>query len=190
MTFSDGVGSLKVTDSTGTGSGSDVGTNNLTWGILIDTENYGIPEIGGSPALVGSVGLNLTDGVDLGSNDLFFLGGQTFNTPFGPYAGPGSVGTNDFDPFSPGNGVDVGDPFYVVWFDLGIVENSELLPGTAYGLVEEATFLLPSSDATISYSPLFSATNDTRTAGFQLVPEPSFVVLLLMSCVPLLRRRR
>lgn len=174
LTFSDLDGTFSgLSDSSGDPSGV------LTWGVLIDTGGDGLPVLG------GSVGLNLQDGVDLGSSDLFFLGGSTLAIPPG-----GGVGTaSGIDPYAYG-GVSANDPFYILWWgDTNIVEGSELLPGTDYGLFTDSSFLLPADGADISYSAQIED-NTIRPANLSLVPEPSTLILLLGSLIPLIRRRR
>lgn len=187
LQFSDFANALTGLSDTSGGTG----VNGLTWGILIDTEGDGIPQDGGFPALVGSLGLNLVDGVDLGNNDLFFFGGTT-TTVGGLDGGAGGVTTaNDLDPYSAA-GVTTNDPFYVMWFgNTGIVENSELAPGTPYGIIDDTPLTLPADGTgTTSFASTFAGADAVRTADLTLVPEPSSLVLLLLAGFPILRRRR
>lgn len=177
-----------ISDSAGTSP-----VNGLTWGIIIDTDGDGLPTEGGEPALIGSLGLNLKNGADLGSNDLFIFGGATIFWPLGPESGNGSITTaNDMDPYAfSAEGVSANDPFYLIWFNTGIVADSVLAPGTNYGLIEKGEFLLPGDGTpTTSYASLFAGEDPIRAAEFQLVPEPSTMFLCIVSGASLLRRRR
>ncbi len=189
LTFSDSGGFFSgVSDSAGTAP-----VNDLLWGILIDTNEDGLPMNGASLALTGSTGLDLVNGVDLGDGDLFFFGEEkTFG--FTPSEGDpvnGTIGSTGFlSIFSMGNNVDQGDPFHLLWWgDTSIGEDYELLPGTPYGLFSDSSFTIPADTADTSFSASI-ASSALKPANQSLVPEPatSLLPLLLMSL--LMHRKR
>lgn len=186
LTFSEiGTSSLTgISDSTGAAP-----VDGLTWGIIIDTEGDGLPD------LSGALGLNLADGIDLGTSDLVFLGGTTTSMPpFANETGSGAITTStgmEVYQDSATTGVDANDPFALIWFDQGISGGDELAPGTHYGLIENGAFLLPADGGDVSFASLFAGgASNLYPANLTLVPEPSLGLFALASLVPLLRRRR
>lgn len=183
LEFSTFDNSLKgISDSTGSAA-----VNGLSWGIVVDTTGDGFP------ALAGGVGLNLNDGVDLGSGDLFFHGGTTDFWPF-PVTAPGDgaiIAATSIDPYS-GTGVTSGDNFAIIWFDTGTSAGSPIPAGTRYGMIQDAGLTVPpDGTASTDFSGIFAGTDATpRPADLELIPEPSSLLLLGLGLGAMARRRR
>lgn len=155
LQFSDSLYSLnQLEDSSDTGP-----TNGLLWGILIDTNGNGFDHL----AFTIDTTTNLNDGAKLSPGDLFFAGGLTVFWPLGAESGSGTITTaNDLNPYSFPS-VAAGQSFAIVWFDSGVSEGDDVSFGSLYGIITNASLLLPADGTgTVSFAHLFAGPDPIR----------------------------
>ena len=172
--------------------------NGLVYGLLIDTASDGFATEFGS-------GLTLTQGDLLTlatasgpSDDSLFISAGVSDTFL----------TSNTDGFSEGDFVTTGGdggligvtapnsvaglPFAILWFDRNQAVNTTVAEETQFGLLEDASFVLPGEGNTETFADIFLGVDPVRSANsgtFTLVPEPSALVMTLLSGVCFLGRR-
>jgi hypothetical protein len=195
----DGGVSSNLADSSGTV------TNGLVYGILLDLNGNGFLNqydpgfslnqgalvnmtTGGGGAtddqLFISLGVNGTDTNQFLTSDTSLLLEGDFSTP----GGNGGVrGLGDIP------GSVQGKQFALIWFDFSQARLSTTVdPGDLFGLLTDASFVLPSDGGTSTYDAPFKGVDPVRPAndGIFLVPEPNAALLCLIGTLGLARRRR
>lgn len=172
------------------------GVDGMRWGIVIDTQGNGFQ--GGAYDLFDSSISGFLGASSSATDDYFFIPGTppTTSTLAGTGSDPGGSGGITSMVGAPNGtdgliaGVTTGDPFAIIWF--ATTPNAD---GTYYGLMTDASFLLPASGSFVDFVAPFtgSSADPIKPASYQFasVPEPSRSVLALLGLgLVLLRRRR
>lgn len=185
--------SVSPNGATGFSNSSNIATDGMLWGILIDSSGNGFNQGSYDPFNSGASGF-LSVGGTLTDDYYFFTSTSTstLGAPFfaGVEAGAGGITSVSGVP-STGDGVTGvagSDPFGLIWF-----ESSNALAGSEYGFFTTGTFLLPASGVT-NFSSVFAGADPNRAATFTFsaVPEPSISVLAMAGAMFAVfgRRRR
>lgn len=173
---------------------SGIVTDDMMWGIIIDTAGDGFDPLlatadytGFASSLTGGFATYLSyEGLE--TDDYFYLGSALTSTFGGTDGGSGAIGTISDVPVGIFD-IDAGDGFALVW----LPDNSTAI-GSDYGMLTNPAFVLPTDGDTFSYAsnftgadPVLSATSTFSPAS---VPEPSALLLLSsVGALCLLRRR-
>lgn len=178
--FVGGVSS-NLADASGTVS------NDLYWGIIIDTAGGGFFSTydsltftpGGHQSLSSegiTTGNVIVFSESLTQTTIFFSEGDFLTTG-------GDGGITSIDSLLYENGVAEGLAFRLVWFDSS---------GLSAGYIDDASFVLPADGDFATYDSVFVGPDEIRAAtGITIVPEPSSAALLsAVGVMALLRRRR
>ncbi len=171
-------------------------TNGMQWGIIVDTGGDGFSNgahYGAYAAGVTTAGFLSSNGA--ATNDYYIPGTTTVDaTTSGYKEGNGTI---------PGNGsilddltvnlgsvgatsISAGQSFALVWF-----ATNTSGAGSSYGIVTDASFVLPADGASsVEFGAPFGGNDATRPASFIIAPEPSRLLLLAFGMVGLVMRRR
>ena len=161
----------------------------LAWGFLIAESGDDF-----SNSLVTDLGISTLDGSALADGFRFFNGGVTSIVDFGFEQGVGvidSSGTVDATAYTPA--INSGDSFALIWFERGFSAGDTLQVGDNYGILTDASFVVPADGASLEpLAPNFVGADPVRSATLtvQAIPEPSSVFLVLVSSSLFLLRRR
>ena len=173
--------------------------NGLVYGLLIDTASDGFAtEFGSGLTLTQGDLLTLATASGPSDDSLFISAGvsDTFLTSntdgfseadFVTRGGDGGVTGLTTVP----NSV-AGIPFAILWFDRSQAVDTTVAEGTQFGLLEDPSFVLPGEGNAETFSDIFLGVDPVRLANsgtFTLVPEPSALVMTLLSGVCFLGRR-
>jgi len=193
------------------GNASGTGTNGrYIWGIIVDSSGNefldgeyvaGFSLNSASPTANNNAGtpvaLSTSSGV---TDDYLVMSGFSMNLT--TTAGDsGSVGINritNLTSFSYASGMNGGDAYKIVWFDVTSANNfnpgGTANAGLAYGTfaVTNPTYSTIPSDPTgsIAYAPAFAGADSVKTMSYTVVPETSTSLLGAIGALALLRRRR
>lgn len=172
------------------------GVDGMRWGIVIDTQGNGFQ--GGAYDLFDSSISGFLDASSSATDDYFFIPGSppVTSTLTGTGIDPGGSGGITSMVGAPNgtdgliSGVSTGDPFAIIWF--ATTPNAD---GTYYGMMTDASFLLPASGSFVDFVTPFSgaSADPIKPANYQFasVPEPSRSVLAILGLgLVFLRRRR
>lgn len=174
---------------------SSVATNGMRWGVIISSTNatFAGSSVGYDPFNQAVSGFLTVGGI--ATDDYYFANGavttSTLGAPFfsGVEAGSGAITTANNVPTT-GDGITnvaAGDPFALIW-----MPSSTANLGDKYGLMANASFVLPASGITAFTNPFIGA-DPLRPATFTFtsVPEPSKLILFGFGlCCLTLRRNR
>lgn len=181
-------GNAMATDATG-------GTNQMTWGIIIDTERDGFLmdfQPFNPTTAQGSV-LTRETGMD---DDFYFRGpaNGTVNTSAnteapppnggGAPGGSGTITTIANVPFGINN-IDQGDPFGLIWFSSNSANGND-----RFGFFQHSSFVIPANGTNPNLSAVFAGVDPVRASAFAVVPEPTSAVLLSFGIAALISRRK
>lgn len=186
----------------GLANAAGVASNDLFWGVLVDSDMNGISFSDGITNKYDAItpALNLTTTLNkstLATGDVMFFGStltlntnvlEGFNSEIG-----GVGGIADTIVIELAGNVGTGDNFYLFW-----------LSGTKGGILSAANWQLPAAgnltdfdapflgvDPSRSASSSYVGTSGTPTGtGIAFVPEPSAALLGALGALGLLRRRR
>ena len=158
---------------------SGAATNDMYWGILVDSTNDGfaVTSTGDMTAFNFT-----TDGIY--GNDSFFVGSNlTLLAP--PYGGNGVAANTN--PITLSGNVTAGDSFGIFWTDK---TGGSGVDGDSYGFASATGAVLPDDGSTTPFDTIF--TGDPYTAQGSIVPEPSTLGLLsgIFALGAVLLRRR
>jgi hypothetical protein len=171
-------------------------TDGMAWGVLIDTDGDGFDYIPTGTtyteftnSVVSGLGIYLDIDGGVPTDDFLFVGANLTSTIGGTDGGSGAATSIASVPMSV-NGISPGDTFALIWF----ATNSGSA-GSAYGVLQDASFILPADGVTQSYSAPFAGPDAIRPAdqifeASPVVPEPSSALYLLGASTLLFRRRR
>lgn len=138
---------------------SNTGIDGMFWGILVDTQNDGFPDLELALDQSGS----LIDGLEVGPGDFFFPCGTTssVNESF-MESGPGSPQfASSIDTYSVPS-ISPGDAFAIVWFAPGVTEGDPLVPGLRYGILHVSGMNLPPDGNLGDFGSLFAGEDPVR----------------------------
>ena len=179
----------------------------LVWGIIVDGSGNGYQSGNYIPGFETKLGPQILSTTTGATDDVLYLAGSVFSA-----SGTGDGSTGMSRPLSAtniavnANGVDVGDNFAIVWFNLdNVALGATTITATANALVP--TFLkdmkygmlttssptaqtIPTDGQTRDLTGNFTGPDTLRTASFALVPETSTALLGALGVLGLLRRRR
>jgi len=155
-----------------------VGSNGLSWGIIVDTANDGFQDFS-----MQAPGTLLASGF-LGTDDYLFLSANP-TTALGPSNGVVTSVVANFDDDAAVNG---GQNYKVVWFE-GVVAGGAIENGNLFGQ-SAGTGVLPAGNADLAQPNEFAGANGPAAGSFVVVPEPSVALLGALGIFGLVRRRR
>lgn len=186
-------GQTGVARASGFANNAGVATNGMRWGIIIDTSGNGF---GAGSYDVFDQGTNGFVNVNsLATDDYFVTTGLSTNSASATgsdsavTAGAITQLSNILGPTFP-SGVNAGDAFRLIWFD------GTPAAGSYYGMMSDASFLIPADGSTVSFASIFAGDSDPiKSANLQfpgaaVVPEPSRMMLLGLGFLGLFFRRR
>lgn len=179
----------------------------LYWGVIVDRDgdglavNYSVTGLnfGVFDRFGRTVGQSLIDGAGNTTDDVLFVS-PVLMVPVsaGQVGRDGSeLGVNRITsianiPFLPGT--DVGDPFYLVWFDhsgaVGTMPVGVPVVGEKFGIFGDPSFTMPTDGMTSQFLTPFVGPDPLRPMTHAFVPEPSVSALGMLGLSGLLRRRR
>jgi hypothetical protein len=189
------------------GGSGDGNTARYVWGIIVDTGRNGfldgsyVPGFSLNSASTTNnnagtpVALSVAAGV---TDDFLIMSGfsmnLTTNTTDSAVVGQNRI--TGLNSFSYALGMDGGDPYKIIWFNLTSANNNNpggtATAGLAYGTFAPASLSTIPADGTasISYAPAFDGVDSLKTMAFTVVPETSTSLLGAIGALALLRRRR
>lgn len=171
------------------------GVDGMRYGMIIDTSGNGLNG-GNYDLFTGNTSGFLTVG-GIATDDYYFVSSTfpTTSTSTATGTDPGGSGTIIAIANAPNgtdgliSGVTTNDPFALIWF-----QSATNAAGSYYGIMTDASFLLPSSGSTVAFNtPFIGSTADPiKPANYQFgaVPEPSRMVLAGLGVLGLIARRR
>jgi len=188
-------------------NGAGEGGKHLVWGVIVDRNCDGLATTY-LPAGVNFVtaganntsGQSLLDGSGSLTDDLLFVSPAAMVTIPAAFVGvDGSVSGLNMLPSSGVmpylQGINTGDPFYVVWFDTemgssGAAPSGVPQAGDAFGIFSHPDLLIPSDGSNQPYYFTFAGADPLRTMTHAWAPEPSSAGLGLLGAALLMRRQR
>jgi hypothetical protein len=171
-------------------------TDGMSWGVLIDTDGDGFDYVPTGTtytefanAVVPGLGIYLDMDGGIPTDDFLYIGSNLTSTVGGTDGGSGAATSISSVPMGV-SGINAGDAFALIWF-----ANNSGTEGSFYGVLEHASFVLPTDGVTQSYAAAFAGADPILTAdqvfeASSVVPEPGSALYLLGATGLLLRRRR
>ena len=172
-------------------------TDGMRFGIVVDTTGNGFSSTQYDAYAGGGTTAGFLSASGASTDDYYIPGLTTvdgtsspfFESDFTTIPGHGSI-LDDMPPITLGaNGVSTGDKFALIW-----LATNSTGAGDHYGLLTDASFVLPSEPFTGPFDTPFAGNDPVRSASFTfqstLAPEPSRVLLVGVGLVCSLFRRR